>query len=30
MRDFFRVGVGLSLIVGIMVIAIVPLVWPFK
>ena len=29
-RDFFRVGVGLSLIVGIMVIAIVPLVWPFK
>ncbi len=29
-RDFFRVGFGLSLIVGIMVIAIVPLVWPFK
>ena len=29
-RDFFRVGVGLSLIVGVMVIAIVPLVWPFK
>ena len=29
-RDFFRVGIGLSLIVGIMVIAIVPLVWPFK
>ena len=29
-KDFFRVGVGLSLIVGIMVIAIVPLVWPFN
>ena len=29
-RDFFRDGFGLSLIVGIMVIAIVPLVWPFK
>ena len=29
-KDFFRVGVGLSLIVGIMAISIVPLVWPFK
>tara|TARA_B100000963_G_C22634155_1_gene676619 strand:+ start:793 stop:2571 length:1779 start_codon:yes stop_codon:yes gene_type:complete len=29
-KDFFKVGFGLSLIVGIMVIAIVPLVWPFK
>ena len=29
-KDFFKVGVGLSLIVGIMVISIVPLIWPFK
>ena len=28
-QDFFKVGVGLSLIVGLMVILIVPLVWPF-
>ncbi len=28
-RDFFKVGFGLSLIVGIMVVTIVPLVWPF-
>ncbi len=28
-KDFFKVGVGLSLIVGVMVIVIVPLVWSF-
>ena len=28
-QDFFKVGVGLSLIVGLMVILIVPLIWPF-
>ena len=28
-QDFFKVGVGLSFIVGFMVILIVPLVWPF-
>ena len=29
-KDFFRVGFGLSLIVGIIVISVVPLVWPFN
>ncbi len=28
-QDFFRVGIGLSLIVGVTVIFMVPLVWPF-
>ena len=28
-KDFFKVGVGLSVIVGLMVLLIVPLVWPF-
>ena len=27
--DFFKVGIGLSLLVGVMVISIVPVVWPF-
>jgi di/tricarboxylate transporter len=28
-RDFFKVGIGLSFIVGLMVIFAIPLVWPF-
>ena len=29
MQDFFKVGIGLSLIVGFMVVLLVPMVWPF-
>ena len=29
-KDFFKVGIGLSVIVGVMVITIVPLIWPFN
>ena len=28
-RDFFKVGIGLSFIVGLTVIFAIPLVWPF-
>jgi di/tricarboxylate transporter len=27
--DYFKVGIGLSLLVGITVIFVVPMVWPF-